>query len=101
MAGDMRSLPVMGIALMLALASMAPGQAQLLLVQNKPMEITSDTVTYCEQLSAQVAAARQKAAEVPADVPRLAAEGQKMCDEGLVRPGIQRLRRAWTLLTVR
>lgn len=96
----MRSLPVVALALMLSMAPSGPGQAQLLFAQSKPMEITTDTAAYCGQLSDQVARAQLNSAKVPPDVPRLAAEGRRLCNKGLIRPGIERLRRAWTLLTV-
>lgn len=97
----MRSLAVMAIALLVFLSPTASGQAQLLLAQAKPMVITSDTAAYCTHLSAQVAEAQDHAVTIPAAVPHLAEEGRKLCDKGLVRPGIERLRRAWMLLTTR
>ncbi len=97
----MRSLPVMALALTLSMAPSGPGQAQLLLAQSKPMVITTDTASYCGQLSSEVARAQMNSAKVPPDVPRLAAEGRRLCNQGLIRPGIERLRRAWTLLSVR
>ncbi len=96
----MRTLPVVTLGLILSLVQTGPGKAQLRLVQSKPMTITTDTVAYCDQLSADVARARATQAKVPPDVTRLAAEGRRLCDKGLIRPGIERLRRAWTLLTV-
>ena len=100
-ASGMRAFAVMPLALALTLALPCPGQAQLLVVQGKPMQITTDTAAYCGQLSDQVARAQAHAATVPPDVPRLATEGRRLCDKGLIRPGIERLRRAWMLLTVR
>ncbi len=98
----MRWLPVATLGLIVSLVLAGPGNAQLLFAQSTaPMVITTDTAAYCGQLSAQVAAAQEHATEVPPDVPRLAAEGRRLCDKGLIRPGIERLRRAWTLLTVR
>ena len=98
---DMRVLPVVTLGLLVSLVVAAPGNAQLLFAQTKPMVITTDTAAYCGQLSAQVARVQAHTAKVPPDVPRLAAEGRRLCSEGLIRPGIERLRRAWTLLTVR
>jgi hypothetical protein len=98
----MRSLPVVTLGLMVSLVLAGPGNAQLLFAQSSaPMVITTDTAAYCVQLSDQVAAAQEHATQVPPDVPRLAEEGRRLCDKGLIRPGIERLRRAWTLLTVR
>jgi hypothetical protein len=97
----MRSLAVVTLGLMLSLVTAGPGMAQFLYVQSKPMEVTTDTAAYCGQLAAEVATAQEHAGdEVPPDVPRLAAEGRRLCDQGLIRPGIERLRRAWTMLRV-
>jgi hypothetical protein len=55
----MRSLAVVALGLALSLVTAGPGMAQFLYVQGKPMEVTTDTVAYCDQLSAQVATARR------------------------------------------
>jgi hypothetical protein len=63
-----------------------------------PMQVITDTPEYCWHLAAEVAAARQAAATTPPVVRLLADEGERMCDSGMVRGGILRLRRALLLL---
>ncbi|HVZ08810.1 hypothetical protein [Rhodopila sp.] len=64
------------------------------------VDVTTDTLTYCHHLSDEVSA-RVKSAAIapPPEVAVLAGEGDRLCDEGQVRGGIQRLRRAWLLVT--
>ena len=56
--------------------------------------LTTDTPAYCAQLVRQVA--ERHSASL--DVQRLLAEGREMCENGEVRGGIRRLRRALVLL---
>jgi len=63
-----------------------------------PMRVTTDTPQYCDTLANQVAqASRAHPAAMP-QAKSLAAEGQRMCDEGLIRGGLARLRRALLML---
>ena len=94
-----RSAVFLGLAIFLILGG--SGKAQLFFAQDPPMEVTTDTANYCHHLGERVAAAERNAAEVPPDVARLASEGRRLCDKGLIRPGIERLRRAWRLLSAR
>ncbi len=57
---------------------------------DRPMAVTSDTAAYCATLQHLANAAPNPSAEVR----RLIAEGQDLCDRGEVRGGIARLRRA-------
>ncbi len=57
---------------------------------DRPMAVTSDTPEYCATLQHLANAAPSPSAEVK----RLIAEGQEMCERGEVRGGIARLRRA-------
>jgi hypothetical protein len=69
-----------------------------------PMRVTTDTAEYCGTLADQVARAEHArraaatAGQGMARVEELAAEGQQMCDAGLIRGGLVRLRRALMLL---
>ena len=56
--------------------------------------LTTDTPAYCAQLVRQVAERHSPSL----DVQRLLAEGREMCENGEVRGGIRRLRRALVLL---
>ena len=64
-----------------------------------PLTVTTDTQAYCDNLAARIQAERQThpAAAKP-EVESLAQEGQHMCDHGLIRGGLIRLRRAWLML---
>jgi hypothetical protein len=68
-----------------------------------PMQVTTDTVEYCNQLAGearrmQEGLAPRMAPGASPEVPMLTAEGRRLCAEGHVRPGIARLRRAITQL---
>ena len=64
------------------------------------LEVTTDTVTYCGQLHERVEILVQAAAAAPPQqVLDLTTEGQRMCDHGLARGGIMRLRRALSIMT--
>ena len=59
-----------------------------------PMVVTSDTGAYCQTLLARIRAHRI----LPQAVRDLQRDGSRLCDEGLVRDGINRLRRALMVL---
>ncbi len=54
------------------------------------LEVTTDSRAYCRTLSRQIETYRN----LPREVRDLQAEGGMLCDEGQVRGGINRLRRA-------
>jgi hypothetical protein len=64
-----------------------------------PLEVTSDTPEYCLRLLDRVVDMVHASAAPPPEATRLSSEGERMCDQGQTRGGIQRLRRAWVLLT--
>ena len=84
-------------ALWLALG-LLPASAQLVLVDSDRMRVMTDTPEYCWHLAAEIAATPRELRNLPPDIRMLAMEGQRMCDHGLVRPGIMRLRRALMML---
>jgi hypothetical protein len=59
-----------------------------------PMAVTSDTGAYCQILLAQIRAH----GALPPAVRDLQAEGRDLCNEGQIRGGINRLRRALMVL---
>ena len=64
-----------------------------------PVRVTTDSMEYCHQLSEMIARMNRASSQPPpAEVSDLSSQGQRMCDEGQVRGGIMRLRRAVTLL---
>jgi hypothetical protein len=75
-----------------------PMSGQSLLIDSDRMQVITDTPEYCWHLANEVAAAQRQVREPSPDVRMLAGEGQRMCDHGLIRGGILRLRRALLLL---
>lgn len=68
--------------------------------QSSVLEVTSDTPAYCLRLLDRVSnLVHGSPIPPPPDVTRLSSEGQRMCDQGETRGGIQRLRRALVLMT--
>jgi hypothetical protein len=64
-----------------------------------PVPLTTDTMEYCLHLADVVGRMTRAAArQTPSEVGDLSSEGQRMCDEGQVRGGILRLRRAVTIM---
>ena len=67
--------------------------------EDKMLEVTSDTVVYCGELHERVETLMRAPAHRPTqEVVQLATEGQRMCDQGLARGGILRLRRALSIM---
>lgn len=66
--------------------------------QAPPLEVTTDTPAYCQRLSDQVSERLRGMEAPPPDVVRLSDEGERLCDEGQIRGGILRLRRAWMMM---
>ena len=59
-----------------------------------PMVVTSDTDAYCQTLLAEI----HTYPVLPPTVQALEQDGSRLCDNGLVRSGINRLRRALMVL---
>jgi hypothetical protein len=84
----------LAVLAMLLGASPVVGQSQ-----PSPAQVTSDTPQYCLHLLDQVSEmVRVADAPPPQEVMVLSSEGQRMCDQGLTRGGILRLRRALMLM---
>jgi hypothetical protein len=68
--------------------------------QTAPLRVTTDSAEYCATLSDQVRQIRRarQPGPVPWEVRELTHEGRRMCNEGHIRPGILRLRRALQML---
>jgi hypothetical protein len=79
------------IALALAMGTAA--------AEDAAVEVTTDTSAYCSQLHARVETMVQTSAVLPPqEVTDLTVEGQRMCNHGLARGGILRLRRALAIM---
>jgi hypothetical protein len=64
-----------------------------------PQQVISDTPEYCLHLLDRVSEmVRGAPFPPPQEVTFLSSEGQRMCDQGQTRGGIQRLRRALVLM---
>ncbi len=69
-------------------------------IRSPPFVVTTDTQRYCRQLLERVTElVRMSAAPVPTEVASLSVEGRQLCDEGQVRGGVIRLRRAVMVMT--
>jgi hypothetical protein len=61
--------------------------------------VITDTPEYCQKLYDRLTKAIQAAGEpMPVEIGPLSTEGQRMCNTGLTRGGILRLRRALLIL---
>ncbi len=64
-----------------------------------PPEVTTDTQEYCHTLRDKILLmVRQASTPPPNEIFDLSIQGQRMCDQGQPRHGIQRLRRALLIL---
>jgi len=62
------------------------------------VRVTTDTPEYCAKLAERVARDEKARPNAPRQAEELAEEGHHMCDSGLIRGGLVRLRRAWLML---
>ena len=67
-------------------------------VPPETVRVITHTRLYCEELSGRAAALRQTAPAPLEEARLLAVEGDRLCGQGQIRPGIIRLRRAIMLL---
>lgn len=97
-----RSLITAGLLVALGIlpsVSAGPVAAQVTVVQAPPVEITTDTPEYCQQLLTRIGERiRIATAPVPHEVTDLTTEGRDMCARGHPRGGIMRLRSALMIL---
>jgi hypothetical protein len=90
---------IAGFAVLLLALSLGIGGAALRAgAQSAPVEVTTDTSDYCQRLSDQVDAKMRTMTPPPPEIIRLSDEGTRLCEEGQVRGGILRLRRAWLMI---
>ena len=66
--------------------------------QSQPERLTTDTVAYCHELTARLEKLTGAAKDVPATVTALSSAGRQMCEKGLTRGGIMRLRTAIVMM---
>ena len=65
---------------------------------SEPLRVITHTREYCDQLSARAVELHRQLATPLAQAELLASEGDRLCAQGQIRPGIMRLRRAIMLL---
>ena len=80
------------------LLGLLPATGQGVAVESDRMQVMTDTPEYCWHLANEIAAARRETRSLPPEVRVLAREGERMCDRGLIKGGVTRLRRALLLL---
>ncbi len=67
--------------------------------ESAPAVVTTDTPEYCQKLFDRIGRALHAASSPPpVEVASLSTEGERMCNDGLTRGGILRLRRALLIL---
>ncbi len=86
----MNRLPVLACLLLLSSGQLQAQDRNTVV----PMVVTSDTGAYCQTLLAEV----RTYPTLPPAVRALTQDGRRLCDAGLVRSGINRLRRALMVL---
>jgi hypothetical protein len=95
----MLTIRTLAVALMVGVgATTASSQTAPPPPSGAPVRVTSDTPEYCETLAQRVARAEQARPNAPRQVEELAEEGHQMCNTGLIRGGLVRLRRALLML---
>ena len=62
------------------------------------MPVISDTPEFCFELARRFTVLQRLAVSPSPDARLLAFEGRQMCEHGLIRPGIMRMRRAIMML---
>jgi len=88
----------LGLTLLLTLVSAAGLSQTQSGAPAVPLTVTTDTPAYCDGLAARITAERRAQVSAQPEVQSLAEEGQRMCDHGLIRGGLRRLRRALIML---
>jgi hypothetical protein len=99
---SVRSVAAIGLLLAVPAILSVPGSpvsAQGERVPGAPVEVTSDTREYCLKLLDRVSdMVRLSAAPIPPEITMLSTKGEKLCDNGQLRGGILRLRRALVMM---
>lgn len=93
--GPGRTLVAATALVMAALACWAEARAT---APPETVRVITHTREYCEELSGRAAALLQRALAPLEEARLLSAEGDRLCGQGQIRPGIIRLRRAIMLL---
>ena len=88
------SATAMLISCMVAVSGAQSGSSS----DSPPEQITTDTLAYCRELAVRLEQMTGSAVLIPATVIRLSTAGRDMCEHGMTRGGIMRLRKAIVLM---
>jgi hypothetical protein len=92
---ELRVARSLGLGLLLAGATLVSSAGS----ESSPPVVTTDSPEYCQKLLERLGQAIHTATEPPpVEVSSLSSEGQRMCNDGLTRGGVLRLRRALLIL---
>jgi len=92
---DLRVLRSLGLGVLLVSGVLTASAG----ADSAPAVVTTDTPEYCQKLFDRVSQAVHAATgPPPVEVASLSTEGERMCNDGLTRGGILRLRRALLIL---
>jgi hypothetical protein len=93
-----RFIRISGLAALLFGVGAGTGLLPSAAGQSPPETVTSDTLTYCRQLSERLDQLRSTSTNPPESVIDLSVAGKDLCERGSIRSGILRLRSAIVLL---
>lgn len=92
---DLRAIRSFGLGLLLLIGVFVASAG----ADSTPIVVTTDTPEYCQKLLDRIAQVIKAAAAPPSvEISSLSTEGRRMCNNGLTRGGVLRLRRALLLL---
>ena len=86
----MLRLHVILVSAATSLAACLPAAAQA----PRPVEVTSDSAAYCQQLATRIVIERRRVPNPEPEADALLDRGQQLCATGRVRAGLNRLRHA-------
>jgi hypothetical protein len=87
-----------GVAALLFGLGAVAGAQDAAVDHTAPEQVTTDTLVYCRQLAARLEQLTQVAVATPTKVVDLSTAGKQMCEHGLTRAGILRLRSAIVMM---
>jgi hypothetical protein len=93
-----RLLCISGVSVLLLGLGAGTGMLRSVAGESPPETVTSDTLAYCRQLADRVDQLKSASPHPPQSVNELTIAGKDMCEQGIIRGGILRLRSALVLL---
>ncbi len=89
---------ISGLAALFLGLGLGTGLWQSAAGESPPDQVTTDTLAYCHTLAARLDQLKTGSAHTPPEVNNLSVAGKDMCERGIVRGGILRLRSAIVIL---